>query len=125
MTRIQELFLAIISAALENGRPLWEGQDRALWALPEKEPDSWKALCRMAKEQALSQLFYDYILEYGSKALRPAEQERLQNQVVMAFMMYYRMANFVFEILSLAKQEKIRCCILKGLGLALIIQKKN
>lgn len=122
MTQVQKLFLAILSASL---KPECQEQSKELSKLLEKTSISWQALCQIAKEQALSLLLYDYILTYSFEILTKEEQKKIQNQVMTAAVMYYHMVNFVFKVLSLAKQEGISCCILKGIGLSAYYPKEE
>lgn len=116
MTQAQELFLKVLSAALSRRQPL--DKEQSLEEQLKKCTVSWQELRKIAKEQALSLLVDDYILEYELINLTEREQEELQNQAISAAMMYYHMVNFVFRVLSLTKQEKIHSCILKGVGLS-------
>lgn len=125
MTKIQELFLMILSASLDKDQSPYKDKNEELWKLLQEDPASWQALFQIAKEQALSQIVNDYLLTYGLDFLSKEMQESLQSQMITAAGMYYRMVNFVFKVLSLAKQEQIHCCILKGVGLGIYYPKEE
>lgn len=117
MTEVQQLFLKILAAALNEKHVPCREAAAIFWQPSGEGTVSWRELHRIAKEQALFPLINDYMLTWESEHMPENIQEELQKQLLVTAMMYYRMVNFVSAVLELVEKEGIHACILKGIGL--------
>ena len=111
MTGVQDLFLKILTASLHGSRLSGEEIGENFWQV-------WQEMKKIARQQAVSPLIYDYLLSWESGRMPEQEQQYLKQQEFVTAMMYYQMVNFVFMVLELLQKQKIQGCILKGVGMA-------
>jgi len=74
-------------------------------------------IAKIAKEQAVTALIYDYLLEQNDPSMPRLQKKTMQMQLINMAGMYYRMVNFVRRLQRMLDQLCIQGCILKGVGL--------